>query len=305
MKSESKNVKGIIPPIITCFDETGNFNEDAQRRVVSFLNDHVHGYYVCGTYGSGPLLDLDERKKVLEVILDEREESKTVIAHIGTPSPAASVKLGKHAEKVGADAVASVPPFYYTHREEEVKKHFEVLKKELNLPVYFYNNPNTTGFSLDEKFFGELLDEELIDGIKDSSFDIMLFYDLVRKTRNIRESRKKDFTFIVGTEALMVPAMLAGAKGSVAGLANCIPEECVKCFEAIEKGKINEASSLQEKILNERDITHLGPTIPTVHAILKIRGLDAGSPRLPFTEIDEDTRKIVKENLDKLDIGKI
>lgn len=305
MDEGSPKIGGIIPPILTPFDEKGELNEDGQRKIVSFLNDYVHGYYVCGTYGSGPLMNLEERKRTLEIIMDESKEEKSVIAHIGSPSPETSLELGKHAEEHGADAVASVPPYYYTHREEEVKRHFEILREGLDLPMFFYNNPNTTGFTLTADFFKTLIEEELVDGIKDSSFDLMLFYNLVRKTEETRLRRENDFTFIIGTEALIVPGFLAGAKGSVAGLANSIPEECVECYEAVTEGNIEKAQDLQELILEERDITHIGPTIPTVHAILKIRGLDVGYPRTPFQMPDEETYREIENQLNRLGIKEI
>lgn len=303
--SKIEKIKGIIPPIITSFDKEGNLNEEGQRAVVSFLNRHVHGYYACGTYGSGPLMNIEERKRTLEIVLDEATEDKFVIAHVGSPATRISVELGKHAKDVAADAIASVPPFYYRHKEEEVKNHFKILREKVDLPIFFYNNPATTGFSLTPKFLGELINEGLLDGIKDSSFDIMIFYDFMRKTESVRKSKKEDFIFIVGTEALMLPAILAGAKGSIAGAANCMPEDCVKCYEAIMKGEISKASSIQERVLGERDITHIGPTIPAVHAILKLRGLDAGYPRSPFQEVDEGTLNRVKESLEKFGIGPV
>jgi len=305
MSSFKKEIKGIIPPIITSFDKEGNLNEEGQRAVLSFLNQHVHGYYVCGTYGSGPLMNIEERKRTLEIVLDEASEDKCIIAQVGAPATRVSVELAKHAKDVGVNAIASVPPFYYKHKEAEVKNHFKILRESVDIPIFFYNNPKTTGFSLAPRFLAELIDEGLLDGIKDSSFDIMIFYDFMRKTESVRKSKKEDFIFIMGTEALMLPAILAGAKGSIAGLANCIPEDCVKCYEAIMKGDINKASSIQERVLRERDITHLGSTIPTVHAILKLRGLDAGYPRAPFQEIDEGTLNRVKECLEKFGIGPV
>lgn len=292
-------IKGIIPPIITAFDQKGNLNEEAQREVSSFLNKYVHGFYVCGTYGSGPLMNTEERKRTLEIVLDEASENKSVIAHIGAAATRTSVELGQHAQEVGADAVASVPPFYYRHREEEVKNHFRIVNEQVDLPIFFYNNPKTTGFSLTPQFLVELADEGLVDGIKDSSFEILTFYDLVR------EIKREDFTFVIGTEALLLPAFLAGAKASVAGLANAIPEDTVLLYEAVTEGNMSKAWSLQERILKLRDITHIGPTIPTVHAILKERGINSGYPRAPFQEISKDMLNKVKESLNRLGIGPV
>lgn len=292
-------IRGIIPPIITAFDQKGSLCEEAQREVVAFLSKHVHGFYVCGTYGSGPLMNSEERKRTLEIVIDETPENIFVIAHIGAADTRTSLELGQHAQEVGADAIASVPPFYYKHREEEVKDHFRILNEQVDLQIYFYNNPKTTGFYLTPQFLAELVDEELVSGIKDSSFDILTFYDFVRKVK------KEGFNFVIGTEALLLPAFLAGAKASVAGLANAIPEDPVKLYEALVEGDLSKAWSLHERVLSLRDIVHFGPSIPTVHAILKERGINSGHPRAPFKEIDEKTLQEVKESLTKLGIGPI
>lgn len=306
MKNEENITRrGVIPPIITCFDEDGDFYEEGQRRLVSFLDQHVHGYWVCGSYGSFPLMNIDERKRVLEVILDEADDDKYIIANVGSPTPRVSVELGKHAKQAGADAIGSVPPYYHRHREKDIKYYFEILKKEVDYPLYFYDNPKTTGYTLTPEFLNELIAEDLLDGIKDSSFDMLLFYDFMRKSKELREKKDKDFDFIIGTEAYMVPALINGASGSIAGIANCIPEDCVRCFDAIVDGDVDKAVEIQERILRERDISHLAPSGPAVQKILEIRGLDVGYPRAPFQEPDEEAVNEMKKQLKEIGVGEI
>jgi dihydrodipicolinate synthase/N-acetylneuraminate lyase len=107
----AKKITGVIPPVITAFDKQGNFDEKAQREILRFLVPHVQGFYPLGTYGSGPLMTTDERKKVAEVIIDEVNGKVPVIIHVGSISTAQAVELAKHAEAAGADAVAAIPPY--------------------------------------------------------------------------------------------------------------------------------------------------------------------------------------------------
>jgi len=102
-------ISGIIPPLLTAFDKNGV--------------DKVQGFYPCGTYGSGPLMNVEERKRVAEVVIDEVNGRVPVIMHVGGASTRSVVELAKHAEKAGATAVASVPPIYYGFKEAEVERH--------------------------------------------------------------------------------------------------------------------------------------------------------------------------------------
>ncbi len=273
-------IGGIIPPLVTAFDKHGNFDEKAQREIVSFLIDKVQGLYICGTYGSGPLMDVLERKRVAEVVIDEVAGRIPVIVHVGAASTSSVVELAKHAERTGATAVAAVPPIYYGFNEPEVERHFKVLVDAVSIPVFVYNNPKTTGVSISADFLNRLA-EIGISGVKDSSFDILTFYSYLRKVK------KDGFIPIIGTEALILPAVAMGAHGAVPGLGNVFPEPVIELFNLVKKGDIEKARALQIKVLAMRDIMHYGPTIPMIHALLRQRGVNAGYPRLPFVLPEE------------------
>ncbi len=275
-----KNIGGIIPPMLTAFDEQGNFDEKAQREIVSFLLDKVQGLYPCGTYGSGVLMGVEERKRVAEVVIDEVAGRIPVIMHVGGASTRSVVELARHAEQAGATAVAAVPPIYYGFKEPEVERHFKALVDSVSIPVLIYNNPKTTGFSVSAPFLNRLAGIGL-SGVKDSSFDIMVFYSYLRTVK------REGFIPIVGTEALLLPAVVMGAHGSVSGLANAFPEPVVELFNAVKGGDMEEACLLQTKVSAMRDIMHYGPTLPMIQAVLRTRGVNAGYPRLPFVLPDE------------------
>jgi len=268
-------ISGIVPPLITAFDKTGAFNEEAQREIVSFLVDKVQGFYPCGSYGAGPLMSVEERKRVAEVVLDEVNGRVPVILHVGGPTTPFAVDLAKHAERAGAVAIASVPPIYYGFKEPEVERHFRALVDAVDIPVLVYNNPKTTGVSISPEFLNRLA-KLGVRGVKDSSFDIMVFYNYLWTVE------REDFIPVIGTEALIFPAVGMGAFASVSGLANAIPEPVVELFNAVKAGKLEEARSLQRRVSAMRDVMHLGPTLAMIQAVLNKRGVNAGVPRLPF-----------------------
>ena len=277
---ESK-ISGIIPPLLTAFTKDGEFDEKAQRDIVSFLVDKVQGFYPCGTYGSGPLMSVEERKRVAEVVIDEVNGRVPVIMHVGGASTRSVVELAKHAEKAGATAVAAVPPIYYGFKEPEVERHFKALVEAVSIPVFVYNNPKTTGVSVSAEFLNRLA-QAGVRGVKDSSFDIMVFYNYLWKVK------KDGFIPVIGTEALIFPAVGMGAHASVSGLANAIPEPVVELFNAVKAGDLEKARPLQKKVSAMRDIMHYAPTLAMIQAILRKRGVNAGYPRLPFVLPEED-----------------
>lgn len=270
-------ISGIIPPLLTAFDKSGAFDEKAQRDIVSFLVDKVQGFYPCGTYGSGPLMSVEERKQVAEVVIDEVNGRVPVILHVGGPTTRFAVELAQHAEKAGAVAVASVPPIYYGFKEPEVERHFKALVDAVNIPVLVYNNPKTTGVSISPDFLNRLA-KLGVRGVKDSSFDIMVFYNYLWGVE------REDFIQVIGTEALIFPAVGMGAFASVSGLANAIPEPVVELFNAVKAGDMEKARPLQQRVSAMRDVMHIGPTLVMIQAILHKRGVNAGYPRLPYVE---------------------
>ena len=270
-----KKITGIIPPLLTGFDEAGNYDPASQKEITEYLVDKVQGFYICGTYGSGPLMTGEERKRVTEDVVAQVNGRIPVIAHVGGCSTRSVVDLAVHAEKAGVDAVAAVPPIYYGFAEDAVLRHFEALRAAVSIPVFVYNNPKTTGVSVTGSMLAKLVDLG-VDGIKDSSFNIIVFWS------QLWAVTKPDFIPVIGTEALILPAVSMGAQAAVCGLANAIPEPVVELFRAVEAKDLGLAAQLQEKVSKMRDTMHLGPTLPMIQAVLKERGVNAGYPRLPF-----------------------
>ncbi len=284
------HLEGIVPPNITPFDSNGDVYEDGLRRHVEFLLPYVEGLYSCGTYGSGPLMSVPERKRVLQVIIDQVRGRVPVVAHVGTTNTASAVDLARHADSVGAAAVALVPPFYYRHTDNAIFEHYRAVLSTVSIPVYAYDNPKASGNSISPQLLARLADIG-IWGVKDSSFSIS---SLMNKQRAVGS---RPFDFVVGTESLFVPAFALGTRACVAGLANALPELMAELWEASSGGDMDKLKTLQYKVLRARDIIHMGPTIPTVHAVLEMRGIDAGQPRRPLLPLDVEVREHVRAAL--------
>ncbi len=283
----AKQISGIIPPVITSFDQNGNFNEQSQREIIRFLLPHVQGFYPVGTYGSGPLMVAEERKKVAEVIIDEVAGKVPVIIHVGAASTAQTVELARHAEAAGADAVAAIPPYYYKYPEKDLLDYFRAILQAVKVPVFAYNNPGLSNNPLTAKIIKTLADEGLA-GLKDSAFDLVTFYEFLYTVTN------PNFTHIVGTEAIAAPAVQAGAKGVVSGLANVWPELMAELWSALQANDARQAAQRQLRVNQARAIMKYGPTLVVCYEALKMRGVDAGYPRRPYSLLSEEVREKIK-----------
>ena len=273
---------GIIPPLTTPFTADGSVYEAGLRELVRFQIEHgVHGLFICGTYGSGPIMTVRERQQVHNVVVDEVSGRIKVIAHVGTPSTEQSIELARHAADTGADCVAAVPPFYHHHDERTVVEHFRSLTAAVAIPVYVYNNPKTSGFNVTASTLGKLADAGVV-GIKDSGFSYIDFTHLL-----ISMLDRPDFHFIVGTEGIALPAWMAGARGCVSGLANAFPEMMVKLWDLFDNGFYEDAACLQLEVNRARQILHIpSSTNAAIYHVLRARGVDVGCPKAPILPVE-------------------
>jgi len=289
----AKEFKGVIPPVITSFGKDGKFDENAQREVISFLTPKVNGFYPVGTYGSGPLMSVEERKRVAEVVIDEVGGRVPVIVHVGSPSTSQTVELAKAAEAAGADAVGAIPPYYYKYSDQDLLEHFRALIKSVRIPVFAYNNPGLSGNPLKPELITTLAAEGLA-GLKDSSFDLVTFYKYLDAVED------PQFMHIIGTEAIAAPAIQSGAKGTVSGLANVWPELMGELWESLQKDHARETAVIQKKVNQARNVMKYGSTLVVCYEVLRLRGINAGIPRLPYLPLDGETAKRVKLGFEKL-----
>lgn len=285
-----QKLQGIIPPMLTLFDAHGNVDLVATRRLARFLARHVHALFVCGTYGNGPLMTVDERKKVLEAVIEETGDQIPVIAHVGTTSTVTTLDLARHAEEQGVIAVAAVPPYYLTHSEANIMRHFAALTESVSVPVYVYNNPRTVGYPVTPELVGKLQSIG-VRGIKDSSFDIMMLDEF-------RLATTPGFDIVLGTEAMFLPAYVLGIKAFVPGLANAFPEVVRSLYDACIHGDLEQAKELHCKVFRLRKVAHkAGASYVGVLEMLHMRGFDAGDPRPPFARVDAVLAGKLKEEV--------
>ena len=297
---QASRIKGIITPNITTFKADGEFYDEGMRTLLELLVEKgVHGFFVNGSYGSGPLMNSSMRKKVAEIVLDELKGQVKATIMVGTASTDESIGLSNHAEDIGADAISSVVPYYYSsfmYDDDIVVNHFKHLINTVDIPVHFYNNPKTTGFSASPSLLGKLVDIG-VTGMKDSSGNIILLTDFLSEL----ERRGQAFDYIVGTSSLLLPAYMLGVKACISGVSNAFPELIVALFDVLEDGNYKKAQELQRlvnKIRNWLQISRCKPA--ACFAVLKMRGYEVGTVKRPWRTLTSDEYSRLKEGLETL-----
>lgn len=300
--SGTEKITGVVPPMITPFDDDGQIYEHGLVNVINFLVERgVAGLFAIGSYGSFALLETSERKQLAEMILHHVEGRIPVIIQVGSPATHISVELAKHSADAGAAAVASVVPFYYSgfaYKDEDFVAHYAALCEAVDIPVYAYNNPKTTGFQMSPELIVQLAAVG-VSGMKDSSGDYAYLVEVIREL----DKKAPNFNVMSGSASLYQPLYYQGARGCVAGTSNAFPELLVALNQALQDGDLLQASELQSSIIALRKIQNIRGFRPaSCYTLLRMRGLDVGTTRAPWVVPDSREAKAMETAITALDI---
>ncbi|MCK5322500.1 MAG: dihydrodipicolinate synthase family protein [Desulfobulbaceae bacterium] len=290
--------KGIFVPIITSFDDSGRLYSKGIENIISYLHQAgIRGLWLMGSYGAFPLLSEDERKAFIEVAIPHAKKlGFTVIVNVGSPDTATAVRLAEHAFSLNAHAIASVVPFYYSsthYNERNFLDYFKKLVKATTLPLFFYNNTNTTGFVPNEDFFKKLLYLGVY-GFKDKGD-----YPTMSNHIGILKKVRPEGAYLSGSTSVHLQGHLVGASGVTSGVALAIPNHVVNLQKALENNEFDKAVKLQETILKVRNILgrYVGRAVSCYDILEKI-GVDAGTCRSPWVRMSkEESDEVVEELL--------
>ena len=273
---------GVIPPMVTPFAEDGSVDFDGLDVLVDYLSYTVDGLFVCGSYGSGPLMDAGERKAVAAASIKKAAGRVPVIVHTGSASSREAADLSAHAAAAGAAAVGAVAPYYFHYSGECIVEYYRTILKAVpkGFPVYVYHNPRFSGYEIDMKTINRLA-EFGIAGVKDATFDMAKF------SAYQRDLAPKGLDIVLGTESLWLSARALGAEAFIPGLANAFPDLCRKLHRQGMANDIESCRATQFLVNKIRDLMYMaGSTQQAVYAMLEIRGIVKCSPRSPFLPAD-------------------
>lgn len=288
-------LKGIIPAVVTPF-RGDSIDFAGFEKLLNFLIDRgVSGLFIAGTNGEGPLLSKEEKILLFKSAVEIVKDRVPVIAQIGEITTKDTIEVGESAVKSGVSAVAIVSPYYFKLEDSALKRHFINVARALKpTPVYLYNLPGNTGNTIKPSLAKAIMEEaDNVKGIKDSSKDLQILEDFIYELGT-------DKDVIVGTDSLILPALIMGAKGAISALANPLPELCVGVYGDFLSGKLDSAKEKQYKLNYIRTLTKQFSSISALKVMLRLRGIDVGSVRAPLGEVNSEQEGILKKILEEL-----
>ena len=285
-----KKYEGIIPAFYACYDSEGKVNPAAVRELTQFYIDKgVQGLYVGGSSGECIYQSKEERKLVLEEVMAVAKGKLTIIAHIACNNTADSQELAAHAESLGVDAIASIPPIYFKLPPYAIAKYWNDMSAAApNTDFIIYNIPQLAGVSLSVPLLKEMLKNERVIGVKNSSMP----------TQDIQMWADEGAIVFNGPDEQLISGLVMGAVGGIGGTYGAMPELYVELYRCVKAGELAKALEIQNdccRIIYKMCSGH-GNMYGMIKEILRIMGgPDCGSVRAPLAELIESDLVIAKD----------
>lgn len=296
--------KGIFPAFYACYDENGEVSSERSKALVEFLIEKgVKGLYVGGSSGECIYLSVEERKKTLEAVMEVAKGRITVIAHVACNNTKDSCELARHAESLGVDAIAAIPPIYFHLPEKAIAKYWnDISSAAPNTDFVIYNIPQLAGVSLTLSLLDEMLKNPKVIGVKNSSMPIQDIQMFKRQGR----LNGKEIVVFNGPDEQFVGGRIIGADGGIGGTYAVMPELFVAMDKMLKNGDFNNAHKIQD-IVDEVIYTMCsakGNMYAVAKAVLKNRaGLELGGVRSPLLNLESGDEEIVEKTTNLIKDG--
>lgn len=282
--------KGVIPATLTNFDKDENLDEKGIREFVRFLlKFDIGGLYLTGSTGETFLMQPKERKRCVEIVMEEAGGKVPVVVHTGAMATKTSIELAKHAKDNGATGISSVPPFYWHFTNEQIFKYYEDIATSTDIPLIIYNIPlaGLMGTDMILKLSG-------IENIKGLKYTGSQLFEL----QEIREKAKDDFLLYGGMDEQASSNLLIGVDGIIGSFYNIIPDLYIKIFNSAKKLDVNSANKYQVDALHLIEyVLNQGSMMGAIKSCLRGAGINAGYSRRPFTNFLNDEQDRICKGL--------
>ena len=288
--------QGIIPALYACYDENGAVSLERTKALTQwFIDQGVNGLYVGGSSGECVYQTKAERKAVLEAVMEVARGKITIIAHIACNNTAESCELAAHAESLGVDAIASIPPIYFKLPPYAIAKYWNDMSAAApNTEFIIYNIPQLAGVALTTSLLNEMMKNPMVVGVKNSSpatQDIQMWRDEAIKAG-------KEFVVFNGPDEQLISGLVMGATGGIGGTYGAMPKLYIKLYELVKAGDLATALEIQNlccRIIYKMCSAH-GNMYAVIKEILrKLGGPNCGSVRAPLAELIEADAVVVDE----------
>jgi len=291
--------RGIFPAFYACYREDGKISQERTKAFTEYLlKKGVKGVYVCGSSGECIYQSKEERKLTLESVMSVAKGKMTVIAHVACNNTEDSCELAAHAESLGVDAIAAIPPIYFHLPDHAIAQYWnDISAAAPNTDFVIYNIPQLAGVALTMPLFKKMLKNPRVRAVKNSSMpvqDIQMF----------KAEGGEGFTVFNGPDEQLVSGLAMGADGGIGGTYAVMPELYLKIMELVLTGEVKKAAEIQyaaDEIIYAMCACH-GNLYAVMKEILRIReGIDIGGVRKPLAALSEEDFPQVKKCAEMID----
>jgi 4-hydroxy-tetrahydrodipicolinate synthase len=271
--------------LVTPFTAAGAVDEAGVRRLAKRqLDAGIHFLVPCGTTGEAPTLSAAEKRRVVEIVVDEARGRAPVLAGAGGYDTREVIEAAHAMQEAGADGLLSVTPYYNKPTPEGLFQHYKAIAEATPLPIVVYNVPGRTGCNVDPATLARLATIPHVVGVKEASGNMTQICEVLKAVR-------EEFIVLSGDDALTLPAMAVGARGIISVASNEVPAEMAQLVEAAERNDFAAARKVHARLLPLMlaNFTESNP-IP-VKAAMALLGLLEENFRLPMVPPKPETRE--------------
>ena len=280
--------------IATPMNADGSINFDELGRLIELnIENGTDAIIICGTTGESACMTDQEHIDCIRYAVEKVDHRIPVIAGTGSNHTEYAVNLSKEAEKLGADALLCVTPYYNKASQQGLIRHFTAIAEAVTLPIILYNVPSRTGCNILPETAAELAKIENIAAIKEASGNIS-------QIAKLRQLVGDTLDIYSGNDDQIVPIMSLGGKGVISVLSNVVPKETHEIAALCLENKWSEALEMAMKYLPLANVLFCDVNPIPVKEALNIMGFRAGECRLPLCETSEANKAKIRAELDKL-----
>jgi 4-hydroxy-tetrahydrodipicolinate synthase len=270
--------------LVTPFTSTGALDEATLRRLLKRqVHEGIHFLVPCGTTGESPTLSAHERRRVVEITLEEAGGRVPVLAGAGGYDTREVIETAREMASIGAQGVLSVTPYYNKPTPEGLYRHYSAIAEAASLPLIVYNVPGRTGCNVDPATLARLATIPHVVGVKEASGNVTQICEICHDV-------PPGFLVLSGDDMLTLPAMAVGAHGVISVASNEVPGLMARMVEAYERGDVAAARDIHQRLLPLMLANFAESNPIPVKAALAMMGLAEESYRLPLVPPRAETR---------------
>ncbi|WP_158813181.1 4-hydroxy-tetrahydrodipicolinate synthase [Methylocapsa sp. S129] len=281
---------GSMPALVTPFKD-GKIDEQSFRALIDWqITAGSHGLVPVGTTGEGPTLSHEEHRRAVDICIDEARGRVPVIAGAGSNNTHEAVELARHAEKVGADAVLVVTPYYNKPTQEGLYRHFKAINESIDIPIIIYNIPSRSVIDMSVETMKRVFELKNVVGVKDATGN-------VGRISQQRQAMGPGFIQLSGDDITALACMAAGAHGCISVVANVAPALCAELMEAVFKGDYSHALRIQDRLTPLHQAIFVEPGVAGAKYALSVLGRARNEMRLPLVPVTESAEALIRRAL--------